>query len=385
MRRGEAGASLYWPGRNVLFDEDSHCFRRAGGLRLLLRPMPTLGADEILQSLRAGRYEPVYFLQGEEPFDIDRVSNYIEAHAIAEHERGFNQVVLYGRDTDVATVLSQARRYPMMAERSVVIVREAQALPDLERDPGQALLLRYLEKPTPSTVLVFCHKHKTLDGRKPLGKAATKHATVLTSKKLYDNQVLPWLTAYVKSLGAALTPGAVQLLVQRAGIDLSRLAAEVEKVLAGRPPGDPKPVDEAAVLAQVGLSREYTIFELQTALVQGNAAKVEQIVRFFEANPKDNPVIPMLALLFSYFARLLVYQQLAASGSLNLKEALGKRAFVPGILREYEVALERFPPARARRVIAALRRADMQAKGIEGGTITDADILRDLTLTILRG
>ena len=180
--------------------------------------MPSQTADQILQDLRAGRYAPVYVLQGEEPFEIDRVADFIEQNALAEHERGFNQMVLYGRDADVATILGNARRYPMMAERSVVIVREAQNVADLERDAGLKLLLRYLEQPQPTTVLVLCHKHRALDGRKALAKAAEKSAVLLTTKKLYENQVPAWLTAYVQSRGATITPEAVMLLVQRAGV-----------------------------------------------------------------------------------------------------------------------------------------------------------------------
>lgn len=337
-------------------------------------------ADQILLDLRRGRFAPVYVLQGEEPFEIDRVADYIEANALAEHERGFNQMILYGRDVDVAAILSNARRYPMMAERSVVIVREAQTVADLERDPGLKILLRYLEQPQPTTVLVFCHKHRALDGRKALAKAAEKHAVLLTTKKLYENQVPGWLTTYVQGRGATITPEAVMLLVQRAGVDLARLASEVEKLLAGAPAG--KALDKEAVLAGVGMSREFTIFELQTALVQGNAAQVERIIRFFENHPKDNPVIPQLGLLFGFFARLLVLHQQRAAGPINWRAALGNRAFLQ---KEYEAALQRFPYERARRVIGYLRRADLQAKGIEGGTLTDADILRELTLGILRG
>ena len=342
--------------------------------------MPSQTADQILQDLRAGRYAPVYVLQGEEPFEIDRVADFIEQNALAEHERGFNQMVLYGRDADVATILGNARRYPMMAERSVVIVREAQNVADLERDAGLKLLLRYLEQPQPTTVLVLCHKHRALDGRKALAKAAEKSAVLLTTKKLYENQVPAWLTAYVQSRGATITPEAVMLLVQRAGVDLARLASEVEKLLSGA--STDKTLDKEVVLAGVGMSREFTIFELQTALIQGNAAHVERIIRFFESHPKDNPVIPQLGLLFGFFARLLVLHQQRAAGPINWRAALGNRAFLQ---KEYETALQRFPYERARRVVGDLRRADLQAKGIEGGTLTDADILRELTLGILRG
>jgi len=342
--------------------------------------VPSHTADDILKQLRAGQYAPVYVLHGEEPFEIDRVSDYIEEHALASEERGFNQVVLYGRDVDVATILGQARRYPMMAERSVVIVREAQAVADLEKETGTRLLTRYLEQPQRSTVLVLCHKHRTLDGRKALAKAAEKHAVVMQTKKLYENQVPGWLTAYVQGRGATIRPDAVMLLVQRAGTDLARLASEVDKLLSGVAAG--QPLDREAVLAGVGMSREYTIFELQTALIQGDGAAAERIIRFFEANPKDNPVIPQLALLFGFFARLLVLHQQADAGPINWRAALGNRAFLQ---REYEAALKRFPPARARRVVGYLRRADLQAKGVEGGTLTDAAILRELVLGILRG
>lgn len=173
------------------------------------------------------------------------------------------------------------------------------------------------------------------------------------------------------------------LLVQRAGTDLARLTTEVEKLLSGATAA--KPIDKEAVLTAVGMSREFTIFELQSALVRGDGAAAERIIRFFESNPKDNPAIPMLGLLFGYFARLLVLHQQADQGSLDWKVALGKRAFVPGLQKEYENALRRFPPERVRRIIGYLRRADLQAKGVEAGSVTDANILRELVLGILRG
>jgi DNA polymerase III subunit delta len=288
--------------------------------------------------------------------------------------------VLYGRDADVATIIGNARRYPMMADRSVVIVREAQTVADLERDPGLKLLLRYLEQPQPTTVLVLCHKHRTLDGRKALAKAVEKHAVLLTTKKLYENQVPTWLTSYVKSRRATITPDAVMILVQRVGLDLARLASEIDKLLSGRPDG--LAIDQEAVLAAVGMSREFTVFELQSALIQGNAAHVERITRFFAGNPKDYSIIPMIGLLFGFFARLLVLHQQRAAGPINWRAALGNRAFLQ---KEYEQAMQRFPYERARRVVGYLRRADLQAKGIEGGSMEDADILRELTIGILRG
>ncbi len=342
--------------------------------------------DEILAQLRQRQFAPVYFLQGEEPYYIDLVADLLEKHVLQEHEKGFNQVVLYGKDTDVAGILGQAKRFPMMAERSVVIVKEAQAVADLESDKAWPFLEAYLLRPLQSTVLVFCYKHKTLDARRKLGKLlagdkktpAPAGTVLLTSKKLYDNQVAGWLTAYVRSKGQQITPQATSMLAEYIGGELSRLTNEVDKMLLNLLPGHA--IDEDLVQRMVGISKEYNIFELQTALIRRDVLKANRILLYFEANPKNNPLIPNLTLLFNYFSRLLALHQLPNPTDGDWLK-LGVRSSFQR--RDYQTGLKVFDFGRCRDIVHLIRRADAQSKGIDSGSMGDGEILRELIWLIL--
>ena len=334
--------------------------------------------EGILEQLKQRQFAPVYFLQGEESFYIDTIADYIEQNALQEHEKGFNQVVLYGKDVDVATVLLQAKRFPMMSDRSVVIVKEAQSIQDIEKEDGMKQLEAYLQNPLPSTILVFCYKHKTLDGRKALAKAVGKHAVLLTTKKLYDNQVPAWVTGYLKQKNVRYTPQAVQLLSEYIGSDLSRLANEIDKLLINLKPG--ATIDESVVQENVGISKEYNIFELQAALIARDALKANRIIHYFESNPKSNPLIPNLSMLFNFFTKLLTLHTQADKSEPGLKKSLGQQAWK---LKEYMIALRAYPPQRCVDIIHYIRIADLQVKGITGGDMSEADILRELVFKIL--
>ncbi|WP_018478068.1 DNA polymerase III subunit delta [Pontibacter roseus] len=334
--------------------------------------------EGILEQLKKRQFAPIYFLQGEEPYYIDLIADYIEANALQEHEKGFNQVVVYGKDVDVATVLLQAKRFPMMSERQVVIVKEAQSILDLEKEEGMRQLEAYLQNPLPSTILVFCHKHKSLDGRKSLGKAVQKHAVLLTTKKLYENQVPTWINGYVKSKGLQIHPKAVMLLSEFIGADLSRQANEIDKLLINLQPG--QTIDERVVQENVGISKEYNIFELQSALIAQDALKANRIIQYFEANPKNNPLIPNLSLLFSFFTKLLCLHQSADKTESGVRKSLGNRGF---LVKEYMLALRVFPLGRVVDILHHIRVADLQVKGITGGDMSEADILKELVFKIL--
>ncbi|MEJ8802436.1 DNA polymerase III subunit delta [Pontibacter sp. H249] len=334
--------------------------------------------EGILEKLKQRQFAPVFFLQGEESFYIDTIAEYIEKHALQEHEKGFNQVVLYGKDVDVSTVLLQAKRYPMMSERSVVIVKEAQSIQDIEKEEGMKQLEAYLQNPLPSTILVFCYKHKTMDGRKGLAKAVSKHAVLLTTKKLYDNQVPAWVTSYLKQKSIKATPQAVQLLSEYIGSDLSRLANEIDKLLINLRPG--ATIDESVVQENVGISKEYNIFELQAALITRDALKANRIIHYFESNPKNNPLIPNLSMLFNFFTKLLTLHTQADKSEAGLKKSLGNQAWK---VKDYMNAMRAYPAPRCVDIIHFIRVADLQVKGITGGDMSDADILRELVFKIL--
>lgn len=335
-------------------------------------------ADEILQKLKLKQYAPIYFLQGEEPYFIDLIANYIEANVLSEGEKGFNQVVMYGKDVDAGTILMQAKRYPMMAERQVVIVKEAQAVADIDKEAGIKQLEAYFKNPMPSTILVFCYKHKVLDGRKAFAKTVSKHAVLLTTKKLYDNQVPAWINGYLKQRNLAISPRAVMMLSEYIGADIARLANEIDKLVLNLKPGHT--IDEHLVQENVGISKDYNIFELQTALIHQDVLKANRIVNYFEANPKSNPLIPNITLLFSFFAKLLALHASPDKSEAAISRSLGNRSF---LVKEYVQAMRVYNYGRVVQNIQFLRQADLQTKGIVGGALPDGEILRELVFKIL--
>ncbi|SDL04629.1 DNA polymerase III, delta subunit [Catalinimonas alkaloidigena] len=334
--------------------------------------------ESVLQDLKQGRYAPIYFLQGEESFYIDQIADFIEAHALQEFEKGFNQVIIYGKDADMAKVLNNARRFPMMAERQVVLVKEAQEITDLNRDTGQQMLEAYVRNPLPSTILVFCHKHKTLDGRKKLAQVLDKQAVLVTTKKLYDNQVPQWIERYLQEKKRQAMPDAVQLIAESIGADLSRLSNEIDKLLINLREG--ATITPDVVQQYIGISKDYNVFELQRALVYRDADKAYRIVHYFESDPKSHPIIPIIALLFTFFCKVLTVHAAADQSERGLAKALKINPF---FVKEYLIAKRNYPPPRVAAAIHHLRTADLQSKGVEGGSITEGQILKELIFKIL--
>jgi DNA polymerase III subunit delta len=335
-------------------------------------------AKQILTDLRARKYAPVYFLQGEEPYFIDLISAFIEINVLSEPEKGFNQVILYGKDVTVPLVLTHARRFPMMAERQVVIVKEAQDIPDLNKEMGIKLMLDYLEHPAPSTVLVLCHKHKTLDKRKALGKRIEKLAITLNAKKLYDNQLPDFIHEYFKEKEVSIEEKAVQALSEYVGNNLSRLTNEMDKLLLNRK-GD-EIITLARIMAQVGISKEYNIFELQKAIIHGDVLQANKIVNYFESNTRKNPIIPVVAYLFSFFSKLLVASGLADKNEKALASTL---KVSPYAVRDYSLALRQFTPHQILTNLSLLKETDLRLKGINAGSATDGQLFRELVYRIM--
>ena len=333
---------------------------------------------KIWSDLKVGKYAPVYFLQGEESFYIDLISNYVEAHALSEAEKGFNQVILYGKDVTMATVLTNARRFPMMAERQVVIVKEAQDIQDLNKDIGAKLLLDYLTRQVPSTILVFCHKHKSLDKRRELGKKVDQYAVMLNTKKMYDNQLPEFVYEYMKEKKVQADDRAVQVLCEYVGNDLHRLANEIDKLIISLPDGGSISVDQ--VMNQVGVSKEYNIFELQKAILQRDSLLANKIVNYFESNTKKNPMIPVVAFLYSFFSKLLMATQVADKSEKGLASEL---KVSPYAVRDYSLALRRYSSAKVIDNISHIKDADLKLKGVNTGTNDDGQIFRELVWRIM--
>jgi len=335
-------------------------------------------AKKIMDELRAGKYAPVYMLQGEEPFYIDLISNYIEANVLSESERGFNQVVVYGKDSPVNMILTHARRFPMMSERQVVIVREAQDIPDLQKESGAKLLLDYITRPVPSTVLVLCHKHKTLDKRRELGKKIDSLTRSATFKKPYDNQLPEFVQEYVKDKGYKIEDAAVRVLAEYVGTDLNRLANEVDKVLISNTKSEV--ITAEKVMAQVGVSREYNIFELQKALIKKDALQAAKIVNYFESNTRKNPIIPIVAFLYSFYSKLLAASVAPDKSERGLVSLL---KISPFAAKDYTSALYNYSSQKIVENISLLKESDLKLKGVNSGNISEGQILKELVFRLM--
>lgn len=337
--------------------------------------------ESVLKSLRKHEFAPVYFLQGDEPFYIDLIADYVEENVLSESERGFNQIVMYGKDADVSSILNNAKRYPMMSERQVVIVREAQDVSDLNNKVGQQQMEAYLKNPMPSTILVFCYKYKSFDGRKTLGKLLDKHAILVESKKMYDNQLPDWIARYVKDKGHQIEDKAVQMLADYIGNNLERLTNEIEKVLINYRQGDEEgKITPAIIQKYIGISKEYNVFELQKALAVKDVLKANRILKYFEANQKANPIIPIIALLFTFYTKLLLVHQASDKSERGLAAVLRINPF---FAREYKVASVNYPLPKVIRNIHYLRLSDQYAKGIENQVGSDPQILKELVFKLM--
>jgi DNA polymerase-3 subunit delta len=336
--------------------------------------------NTVLEELQKGVYRPLYFLQGEEPFFIDQIVNFIEENALEPSERSFNQLIMYGKDSTMGTVMNQARRFPMMAQRQIVVVREAQELADINRQDGQELLIKYAQNPVPSTILVFAHKYKKLDGRKELPKILDKKATLVNSEKIPDYKLNEWISAFIKEQKFSAGASAIQLLADHIGNDLSRIANEIEKLKISLPSG--AEISKETIHEKIGISKEFNAFEFQNALASRNLMKSIQIAQYFVANPKASNIIPNLALLFNFFVRVLQIHANPNAGDEQLAKLLGLRSSF--MLKDYKIAKSRFNTRQTLHIIHQLRLADGFAKGIDSGDRDMEAIYKDLILQIVR-
>lgn len=327
---------------------------------------------KIVNDIKAGNIKPIYFLMGEEPYYIDKLSDYIEQNVLAEDEKGFNQTVLYGRDVSIDDVISSAKRYPMMADRQVLIVKEAQ---DLAKTIDK--LENYAENPMPSTVLVFCYKYKTLDKRKKLTKSVAKSGVLYESKKLYENQVGEWIKRVLQGKHYAIEPKANAMLVEFLGTDLSKISNELEKLQIILPKGStitPKHIEE-----NIGFSKDFNVFELQNALGSRNELKAYQIAQYFSDNPKDNPMVVTTSLVFSFYIKLLKYHGLKDKNPKNVAAVLGVNPF---FLKDYDLALKNYPMKKVSQIVGALRDIDVKSKGVGAHALSQSDLLREMLYKI---
>ncbi len=328
---------------------------------------------QIVEDIKTGSTKPIYFLMGEEAYYIDKISNYIEKNLLTEEEKGFNQMVLYGRDVSVEDIVSQAKRYPMMAEKQVIIVKEAQ---DLNRTIDR--LLPYVENPQPTTVLVICYKYRSLDKRKKLGKMIAEKGVLFESKKLYENQVGEWISSNLKERGYGIEPKAGHMLVEFLGTDLSKIDNELEKLALILERGTV--INASHVEENIGISKDYNNFELRKAIGEKQFVRANQIINYFAENPRTHPLVMTISLLHSFFTQLLLYHGLKDKGRINTAKML---KINPYFVPEYQKAASNYPMRKVARVVSYLRDADMQSKGVGASNLSHADILKQLLFKIM--
>lgn len=323
---------------------------------------------KIVNDIKAGNIKPIYFLMGEESYYIDKLSDFIEDTILTEEEKGFNQTVLYGRDVTIEDVVSTAKRYPMMADRQVVIVKEAQ---ELSRTIDK--LESYAENPMPTTVLVFAYKYKTLDKRKKVTKTLAKNGLVYESKKLYENQVGEWIKRVLSGKKYNIEPKATAMLVEFLGTDLSKINNELEKLQVVLPKGSMITAND--IEENIGFSKDFNVFELRKAIGERNQVKAYKIAQNFAQNPKDNPMVMTTGLVFGFFVQLLKYHGLKDK---NPKTAAGVIGVNPYFMKEYDVAIKNYPMRKVSQVVASLREIDVKSKGVGANALSNADLLKEM-------
>ncbi len=328
---------------------------------------------QLVSDIKNGTISPVYFLMGEEPYYIDKISDFIENTILSEEERGFNQMVLYGKEVSVEDIVANAKRYPMMAEKQVVIVKEAQ---HLSRTIDK--LSSYVEQPQASTVLVLCYKYNKLDKRKKLYKAIQKSGILFESKKLYENQVADWIRTVLQPKGYQIAPKAAVLLVEFLGTDLSRIHNELEKLQLVVPSG--KEITAEIIEENIGISKDYNNFELKKAIGERNIIKATRIINYFAQNPKDNPLVVTITLLHMFFSQLLNYHGLQDHSPRNVASKLGIN---PYFVNEFQTAAKNYPMKKVSRIVSHLRELDLKGKGVGATNVSQADLLKELLVKII--
>lgn len=333
-----------------------------------------LTCDDILKELRAKQYRPVYYLMGEESYYIDLITDYVVDNVLSETEKEFNLSVVYGADVDVAAIINAAKRYPMMSEYQVVIVKEAQAVRNIEE------LIYYLQKPLHSTILVICHKHGTLDRRKKLATEVDKIGVLFESKKIKEAQLPAFITSYMKRKGLDVEPKAAAMLADFVGTDLSRLTGELEKLIITLPNGQ-KRITPEQIEQNIGISKDYNNFELRNALVERDVLKANKIIKYFEENPKTNPIQMTFSLLFSFYSNLMLTYYAPDKSEPGIASMLGLRT--PWQARDYVAAMRKYSGVKTMEIVGEIRYADAKSKGVGNSSISDTDILRELVFKIL--
>ena len=326
-----------------------------------------MSAEKIITEWKKGSFKPVYWLEGEEPFFIDQVVDYAEKHLLNESETGFNLTVFYGKDADWPSVVNACRRYPMFAERQVVILKEAQQMRDIEK------LEAYVDNPQPSTVFVVSYKDKKVDGRSKLAKVLKQKGEMLTTKKIYDSQLPEWSGQVVKQHGLSITQKALSLLVDHIGNDLSRIQNEIEKLAVNL--NARKNITEDDIENYIGVSKEFNVFELQDAVARKDLPKAIRIVQYFEANPKAAPIQLVLPALYNFFSKLYMLYGIPNPDEKSAALALGVN---PYFVKDYLAASRKYDYQGVERLLLLLHQYNLRSIGVNDGGTSDAGLLKEM-------
>ena len=327
-------------------------------------------ANSIINDLKKGQIKPLYLLTGEEPFFIDYVADYIEHELLPEDQKAFNQVVLYGHDITVDDIVSNAKRYPMMADYQVVIVKEAQSLSRTIES-----FAAYCKNPQPTTVLVLCYKYKSLDKRKALYKAFKQNGVILDEKKIYEDKLAPWITSMLSAKGYTIAPKATMMLVEFLGNDLGKVSNELNKLMQLVKPE--QQITPELVEQNIGISKDFNNFELQSAIANRDVKRAYRIVNYFSQNPKDNPLVVTLALLYSFFSKTLKYH-----GLINKADAAKVLGVHPFFVKDYQLAAKNLSMKKLTAAINSLHRIDVMGKGVGAANLSEGDLLKELLVDI---
>lgn len=336
--------------------------------------------NNVLQELKNKIYKPIYFLTGDEPYFIDIIAEYIEENVLSSSEKAFNQTIVYGRDISAADIINTARRFPMMSNYQVVIVKEAQNVRNLSD------LEIYLKNPLSSTILVICHKipsdgKKSSDKLSAVVKLAKQKGVYFESKKFYDYQIPDWIVGYLKEKGIKIDPMAANLLTEFVGNDLSRLVQEVEKLIITLP-ANSKQIQAADIERNIGVSRDFNRFELTKALGEMNFARAIRIADHFARNPNANPFVLTITAIYQYFVKILKYHFMADKSKAAVAKELGVNEF---FVAEYERAAKRYSASRCVNIIHLLSEYDMRSKGVNNNSTDHGELLRELIYLIVFG
>ena len=328
----------------------------------------------IMKELKERHFRPIYYLMGEEPYYIDRITDFLLDNVLSEVEKDFNLDVLYGADVDVNTIINTARRYPMMSEYRLVVVKEAQVVKGMEN------LSLYLQKPLNSTILVICHKNGTLDKRKKLASEISKVGVLFESKKLKDSQLPQFINNYIIQKGLTMDPKATEMMADFVGTDLSRMTGELDKLIITQPTGQTRITPEQ-IEKNIGISKDFNNIELRNAIIRKDVLKANQIIKYFEDNPKNNPIQLTLAFLFSFFSNLMLAYYAPDKTENGVAAFLGFKT--PWQAKDYITAMTKYSGVKTMSIIHEIRYTDAKSKGVGNPSIESGDLLKELIFKIL--